>query len=122
MSSQVNGNINKQRRRRRQSTTNDTPKPTTIQNQSLSKYDDQRSPDCHLIRAFVAQPIMGYTWGTPASHYLLRKQRQNRHANHKGRGLDLDTLAFQTPVTVGTSLSAHVYQSSLRSAMLCGKS
>src|SRR4029434_2133295 len=41
MSSQVNGNINKQRRRRRQSTTNDTPKPTTIQNQSLSKSDDQ---------------------------------------------------------------------------------
>src|SRR4029434_9201782 len=68
------------------SKTNDTPNPISIQIQRPT----QRSPDFHLSRAFVAQPIMGYTWGTPASHYLLMKQRQNRYANIKypggGRG------------------------------------
>src|SRR4029434_264759 len=68
----------------RHSKTNDNPNPISIQ----LRRPTQRSPDCHLIRAFVAQPIMCYTWGTPAPHDLLRKQRHNRHANHKGRGLD----------------------------------
>src|SRR4029434_1518672 len=106
MSSQVNGNI-------KQTTTTTTiqnptsihksnsyPKPTTLQNQRQSKtnlYSNtndqsttpiQRSLDCHLIKAFVAHPIMGYTCCTPASNYLLRRQRQNRHANIMGRGLD----------------------------------
>src|SRR4029434_6904446 len=88
MYSQLNGNINKQ------TSDDDNPKPTTIQNQrvsqiqslSKSKAPIQSSPDCHLIRAFVAHPILGYTCCTPASHYLLR--RQNRQANITGRGLD----------------------------------
>src|SRR4029434_8411672 len=63
MYSQYKGNINQTMPIIQNPTTN--PKPTSIQNQRVSNDNQmpgiQSSPDCHLIRAFVAHPIMGYT-------------------------------------------------------------
>src|SRR4029434_4509444 len=64
----------------RHSKTNDNPNPISIQ----LRRPTQRSPDCHLIRAFVAQPIMGYTW----FKFTCCKDRQRTAMQILGRGLD----------------------------------
>src|SRR4029434_5572435 len=72
----------------RHSKTNDTPNPISIQIQrpTITKCrEDQSSPDCRLIRAFVAQPIKDTS---VLHHLLLRKRERTGMQISQGGGLD----------------------------------